>query len=613
MRKMATMRCRTIAAGWVAAVTTAATILGSVPLSVAAVQTTTTTYQYNADHALTAVTTTANGQSTTLYFTWDNCVPSAGAPSNCTVSAGNGNLRGVGTTPGASDTLQFAFDQRNRLTSAAASGAQTVAYTYHPASLLATASMASGDSLAFTYDVSPLPQVTNLQQSSTGTWASYLGETTYLSDGTEQVRSQPRKDVAGVYEPAEVSFTPSRYDPYGSVESATDVTSSPATGATSYDLNQNPFRFAGEYTDPAWGGVYLRARWYLPEYQIFLGRDPADPVHRYGYGGGNPLGNIDPSGLSYGSFSRAIQKAFRPLTSGPLGYIVPLVPVLGQVVGGVTLLASVPQLWHHGSEATWLNFGFLAASAAAEGTGALRGFDAQLGSRGAFALRHGIDALVGAGQTALVEAITNKGKVDTAAVVQSAEYSVGAILAARDGAGIGYRPYNLGAEDVDAMISRHFESGNKKPLVFTARTRPTFESPLGSERQPELAFVATGALKAHATSLQVIGDDESGNFYHLYVDRVLRSEQPAERLVGALPNQVEFRIAESTLRNRNLNTWLGTFPRQTEFDGFTQKSKIVVYTNGSNMAHTSSAEYVNGIVNNQIGLIGKGGRRQTGY
>src|SRR5262245_55542605 len=193
--RYAFVACRLVA---VAAVLVAAPHLAS--RGVAAMQTTTTTYQYNADHALTAVTTTANGQSSTVYLTWDNCVPSAAAPSSCTVSAGNGNLLGIGPAPGAGYTTQFGFDQRNRLTSAAASGAQSVAYAYHPASLMATATLASTDALAFTYDESPLPQVTNIQQASTSTWASYLGDTTYLSDGTEQVLCHPRKDVAGVYE-----------------------------------------------------------------------------------------------------------------------------------------------------------------------------------------------------------------------------------------------------------------------------------------------------------------------------------------------------------------------------------------------------------------------------
>ncbi len=595
-------------------------VLGSTARGLGTMQTTTTIYLYNADHALTAATTTVDGQSSTVYFTWDDCLPSTGNPASCTVSAGNGNLLGFGSAPGSGYTTQFAFDQRNRLTSAAASGAQSVAYTYHPASLMATATLGSGDALAFTYDVSPLPQVTNLRQASTGTWASYLGDTTYLSNGTEQALCQPRKDVAGVYSAAAETFTPLRYDPYGAIESASTVTSSPATGATSYDLTQNPFRYAGEYTDPAWGGSYLRARWYLAKYQTLLSRDPNDPVHRYGYAGGNAIGNIDPSGLNYGSFSRATEKAFSALTDtgrGPwwhrIGFVVPLVPVLGQVVGGATLLATLPQLWHHGTEATWLNFGILAASAALEGTGAFRSFDAELGTRGAFALRHGIDAAVGAGQTAIVQAVTNRGKVDTAAVIQSAEYSVGAIVSAREGAGIGYRPHYLSAENVDALIAEHFESGQTRPLVFEVRTHRLWESPLGREREPEMAFIATSKATAHATSMQVQGDDDDGNIYNLYVDHMIRGDRTATNMIANLPNEVEFQLVDSSLRKRNLNTWLGTFPQQSEFDGLTQKSKLVIYTNGTNVVHTSAAEYVDSIVNNQIGLIGKGGRRQTGY
>src|SRR6185369_2297503 len=147
-----------------------ALVCGAASQSLAAMQTTRTTYQYNADHALTAVTTTVDGESSTVYFTWDNCVVSTGDPTSCTLSAGNGNLLGIGSAPGSNYTTQFTFDQRNRLTSATPSGAETVSYTYHPASLMATAAIGNTDSLAFTYDVSSLPQVANIQQSSTGKW-----------------------------------------------------------------------------------------------------------------------------------------------------------------------------------------------------------------------------------------------------------------------------------------------------------------------------------------------------------------------------------------------------------------------------------------------------------
>src|SRR3954451_12633535 len=84
-----------------------AAVLVAAPRGLAAMRTTTTHYQYNADHALTAATTTVDGQSSTVYFTWDDCVPGAGNPTTCSVSAGNGNLLGFGSTPGSSYATQF--------------------------------------------------------------------------------------------------------------------------------------------------------------------------------------------------------------------------------------------------------------------------------------------------------------------------------------------------------------------------------------------------------------------------------------------------------------------------------------------------------------------------
>ncbi len=469
---------------------------GQLSRSIAAVQTTTTTYQYNADHALTAATTTINGQSTTVYFTWDNCVPSATTPSSCTVSAGNGNLLGVGAAPGAGDALHFGFDQRNRLISAAAGGAQSVTYAYHPASLLATSTLASGDALAFTYDTSPLPQMTNIQQSTTGTWASYLGDTTYLSDGTEQVLCQPRKDVAGLYEAAAGSLTPLRYDPYGSVESASSGVSSPATGAASYDMSQSPFRYAGEYADPAWGGVYLRARWYLPEYQTFLGRDPVDTIHRFGYGGGDPVGNVDPSGLSFDKFLRS-------QTSGKMAWATPLIPVWGQFVGGASLLAHLPELWHHPSSTTWASYGFLAVSAALESAGEFSWMDRALGSAAAFRVRGATDIFAGMSQALLGNYSEQKNKWDVAGLVQSVEYTVGGMFWSRATAGIGYRPFALSTSDVDEMTNKHFMSGKREDRAFVYRVR--FKQYALSSTSPVLEWAGLGP---YHEAVLVVGEQD---------------------------------------------------------------------------------------------------------
>lgn len=76
------------------------------------------------------------------------------------------------------------------------------------------------------------------------------------------------------------------YDPYGK------LTASTGTAAT-------PFGYAGEYTDPESGHLYLRARYYDPTTAQFLTRDPLVDVTQspYGYAANSPLNRTDPTGL----------------------------------------------------------------------------------------------------------------------------------------------------------------------------------------------------------------------------------------------------------------------------------------------------------------------------
>jgi RHS repeat-associated protein len=80
------------------------------------------------------------------------------------------------------------------------------------------------------------------------------------------------------------------YKPYGKLDASTGTVSR--------------LGYAGEYTDPETGLQYLRARYYEPESGQFLSRDPLvnltnDP---YGYTGGNPLNDTDPTGLAPASW-----------------------------------------------------------------------------------------------------------------------------------------------------------------------------------------------------------------------------------------------------------------------------------------------------------------------
>jgi YD repeat-containing protein len=108
MRDPQTMR-RTVSATIVCLL---ACILTVPTLTSAQARTITTTYSYNDDGALTALTKEENGKVETTYVTWDNFVPNASDPTTGTARPGTGTMTGFGSNPGA---MEFEFDARDRL------------------------------------------------------------------------------------------------------------------------------------------------------------------------------------------------------------------------------------------------------------------------------------------------------------------------------------------------------------------------------------------------------------------------------------------------------------------------------------------------------------------
>lgn len=102
------------------------------------------------------------------------------------------------------------------------------------------------------------------------------------------------------------------YNPYG--------TPSGTTGQST-----SPFGYAGQYTDPNTGLVYLRARYYDPQTAQFLTQDPLVALtgQAYNYAGDNPVNNVDPSGEAPPSRCFAILGAWiclgGPIVEGPHG------------------------------------------------------------------------------------------------------------------------------------------------------------------------------------------------------------------------------------------------------------------------------------------------------
>jgi RHS repeat-associated protein len=78
------------------------------------------------------------------------------------------------------------------------------------------------------------------------------------------------------------------------------------------------FGFAGQFTDGASGLQYLRARYYDPQTQQFLTKDPLERItgQPYVYAYGNPVNYTDPTGMSGGGSNQQLPP--EPIRGGQL-------------------------------------------------------------------------------------------------------------------------------------------------------------------------------------------------------------------------------------------------------------------------------------------------------
>jgi RHS repeat-associated protein len=275
-----------------------------------------TTYGYDPADRLTQITA-AGGNTTNFVYDVANQLQSAttlnsgGAQTQKYTFGFDANGNRTSRTDQTNAVTSYQYDQVDRL---AAIGT-TITYAFDGAGLRQSKTV-NGTPEAFTRDIGDaLPLVIQdgttsyvtgrgglpLEQvSPTGTVLYYhqdqLGSTRALSDSGGNV------------------VATDAYDAYGNLIGS--------TGAIN-----NPFLFAGEYTDQESGFVYLRARFYDPATGSFLTRDPKGKAQTYAYAGGSPLNLIDPSGAdandSPGMQAGAHSKQL--LTEYPLLNFVPVV------------------------------------------------------------------------------------------------------------------------------------------------------------------------------------------------------------------------------------------------------------------------------------------------
>jgi len=387
--------------------------------TVAGALTVVTEYTYNADGALTALSQQINGGTVErTYLTWDNFVPDASDPSTGQVQQNNGRLAGLGSTPGTESADEvFAFDARDRLIGySGPAGSET--FDYHADGGMSVSSLGA-DELRFFYDKNANARVTNIHQSGRDAWSAYLGSIRFLDDGREQVLLKPRKDLACSYEAEGERLDAYRYhDAFGD-----SPLTAPPTGT--YDLDDNPFRYTGEYRDPIWGGYYLRARWYDPRLTIFISRDDLSSLSRYGYTSGNPVMRVDPSGLKFnymhdignplGGFLAAINR-------GPGGHFARL--LLAPVLGPLQIVADPPAFWHAiKTNQDGIDI-FLAASIATQVVGGTFAAGSTIGIGKILLAQTIAEVALGTAQSAVAAAGRGSRHFDWNTFVQGLEYTV---------------------------------------------------------------------------------------------------------------------------------------------------------------------------------------------
>jgi len=238
-------------------------------------------FTYDAEGNRAKLTETKNGTVTKTTYTYDKnnrlLTEKTGSQAQITYSYdNNGNM--TGKTDGTAQT----FDALNRMTRYQ-NGSSYATYTYYPDDMrkskkvgvaTATEHVWLNDEIALdlsgTTIISSYIHGNNLITSSYG-WYQYNahGDVVALTDGTGHITRN--------YD----------YDPFG-VQIGYNA-----------GVDNNPYRYSGEYYDTESRYTFLRARYYDPAIGRFISEDPAfDGNNWYIYCRNDPVNRIDPSGLA---------------------------------------------------------------------------------------------------------------------------------------------------------------------------------------------------------------------------------------------------------------------------------------------------------------------------
>lgn len=246
------------------------------------------TYTYDDGDDLTQTATAAGAPVTLAYDDAGQLTTSSSAGITAATFTYNDNGQRTAMTPASGPATTYGWTRSGQLASfSVAGGSVDESYTYDGDGLRQTKTT-SGSRTHEAWDVSsgtPLMIADGPTAYVTGPGGLPVEQIT--AGGTVRWFSHDQHGSTTALTNASGTTVQSyKYDAYGQLTSATPTV-------------ENPFQYAGQYTDAATGLQYLRARYYDPSTGQFLSRDPIEDqtFEPYAYAGNNPANAIDPSGL----------------------------------------------------------------------------------------------------------------------------------------------------------------------------------------------------------------------------------------------------------------------------------------------------------------------------
>jgi RHS repeat-associated protein len=290
---------------------------------------TSTTYAYELGSGnLTSMT--RSSETTSFTYGDGNRLASMSGPHG-TVGYGWDTTRGWRTSAQASgqSAVSFAYDDAGRLTSYTDPNTQTTASHLYDAEGQRVRSVLVQDSITTTttyvYEGLLLQAYTAKRSDGATSSLTYLYDEhndpiagVYASSETSTIAftviSTDRGDVRELQDASGASFAFYAYDAYGvPTSSLSTATASVDATLAATIAEANVLRYAGYCYDEHSGMYYLSQRYYDPATASFITKDPAKAdgeESAYQYCGGDPVGNVDPSGeWKDTTFHRDVSKA----------------------------------------------------------------------------------------------------------------------------------------------------------------------------------------------------------------------------------------------------------------------------------------------------------------